>query len=62
MQWQGWTAYSKTSLESCPVYGMGTYIDGESTEATDTVKSSSSIWIIGYNQNSGNAIRTYGLL
>ena len=56
-------AYDKTSQKSCPAYGMGTYIDGESTEATDTVKSSSCIQIIGYKcQNPGNAISTYGLL
>ena len=63
MQWQGWTVYSRTSQESCPVYGMRTYMDRELTEATDTVKSSSCIWIIGDNlQNPGNAISTYGLL
>ena len=37
-------------------------MDGESTEATDTVKSSSCIHIIGYNQNPGHVISTYGLL
>ena len=42
---------------------MGTYMDGELTEATDTVKSSSCIWIIGYNlQNPATVINTYGLL
>ena len=42
---------------------MGTYTDGELTEATDTVKSSSCIRIIGYNfPNPGNVISTYGLL
>ena len=46
MQQQGWTAYSKTSQESCPAYGTGTYTEGESIEATDTVKSSSYIWIM----------------
>ena len=35
MQWPGWRAYSKTSKESWPVYGMGTYMDRESTETTD---------------------------
>ena len=52
---QGWTAYNKTSQESWPVYEMGTYMNGESTEATKTVKSSSCIRIIGYKfQNPGN--------
>ena len=37
MQQLGWTAYSKTSQESWPVYGMGTYTDGELIEATDSV-------------------------
>ena len=47
----------------CPAYGIGTYMDGELTEARDTVKSSSCIWINGYKlQNPGNAISTYGLL
>ena len=41
---------------------MGTYTDRESTEATDMVKGSSCIQIIGYNENPGNAIGTYGLL
>ena len=62
MWWQGWTAYSKTSWESCPAYGIRTYIDGESTEAADTLKSSSCIQIIGYNENPRNEISTYGLL
>ena len=62
MQWQGWTAYSKTSQESCPMYGMGTNLDGELMEATDMVKSSSCIQIIEYNQNPGNVISTYGML
>ena len=35
-------------------------MDGELTEATSTIKSSSCIWIIGSNQNPGNAISTYG--
>ena len=44
-------------------YGMGTYTDGESMETTNTVKSSSYIWIIGYKfQNPGNTISTYGVL
>ena len=38
MWWQGWTAYNKTSWESCPAYGMGTYTGGESSEATDSQK------------------------
>ena len=63
MWWLGWAAYSKTSWESCPAYGMRTYMDGESTEVTDTVKSSSCIQIIEYNlQNPRNMISTYGLL
>ena len=38
-------------------------MDGEWTEATNTVKCSSCIWIIGYKfQNPGNTISTYGLL
>ena len=41
---------------------MGTYMDGELTEATYTVKSSSCIQIIGCNQIPGNVISTYGLL
>ena len=32
------------------------------TEAIDTVKNSTYIQLIGYNQNQGNVIRTYGLL
>ena len=40
-QWKCWTAYSKVLQESCPAYGIGTYMDRKSTEATDTVKSSS---------------------
>ena len=47
MWWQDSTAYNETSWESWPVYKMGTYTDGESAEATSTVKSSSYIWIIG---------------
>ena len=39
--WQGWTACYKTSWESLPALEMGTYMDGESTEATSTVESSS---------------------
>ena len=38
---KGWTAYYKTSQESWPAYGMGTYMDRDSTEATNTVESSS---------------------
>ena len=41
--WQGWTAYNKTLQESWPVYEMGTYMDGEVTEVTSTVKHSSDI-------------------
>ena len=41
MQWQGWTAYSKTSQESCSACGMGTYTDGVSTEVKNTVKRTS---------------------
>ena len=52
---QQWTAYSKNSQESCPAYGMGTYMDGESTEATKTVKYGSCIQIIVYTQSPGNA-------
>ena len=37
-------------------------MDGESTEVTGTVKSSSCIQIIGYAQNPGNTISIYGLL
>ena len=63
MQQQGWTAYNKTSWESWPVYEIGAYTDGESTEATNTVKSSSCIQGIGHNfQNPRNVISTYGLL
>ena len=37
-------------------------MDGEFTEATNTVKSISFIQIIGYKfQNPGNVISTYGL-
>ena len=42
---------------------MGTYMDGKSTEATSTVKSSSQIQIIGYNTpNLGSVMSTHGLL
>ena len=34
----------------------------ELTEATDTVKGSSCIWVTGYHQNPGNIISIYGLL
>ena len=61
MWWWGLTAYSKASGESCPAYGVGTYMDRELTEAKDTVKSSSCIQIIGYNQNLWNAISTSDL-
>ena len=42
---------------------MGTYVDGESTEATSTVKNSSYIQITGWKiQNPGNVMSTCGLL
>ena len=54
IQWQGQIAY-KTLQKSLPVYGVSTYMDGESTEATDAVISSSCMQIIGMNfQNPGN--------
>ena len=60
---QGWAAYYKTSWELWPTNEMGTYTDGELTEATDTIESNSSIWIIGYkNQNPRNVMSTHGLL
>ena len=62
MWWQGWTTYSKTSQESWPAFWMRTYTDGESTEATGFIQSSSCIQNIGCHQNPGNAIRMYGLL
>ena len=46
--WQhGGTAYNKALWEWWPVYEMGSYMAGELTEATCTVKSSSYIQIIG---------------
>ena len=52
-----------TSQQSCPVSEMETYTERESTEAANTVKSSSCIQIIGYKfQNLGNVINTYALL
>ena len=54
MQWQGQTTY-KTSQKSWPVYGVSTYTNRESTEATDISISSSCMWIIGIHfQNPGN--------
>ena len=47
MQWQAWTAYDKASWKSWPVYEMGTYTDGDLTEATNSVKSSFCVQIIG---------------
>ena len=49
MWWQGWMAYNNTSWETWHVYEMGTYVDGESTKATSTVKSSSYIWSLDRN-------------
>ena len=56
MWWQGQIAY-RTSWESWPAYGMRTYMDRESIEATDAVIRSSCMQIIGYHiQNPGNMI------
>ena len=43
MQEKGWSAYSKTSQESCPVYGMGTYMDGEQQIQSKAVPASGSL-------------------
>ena len=39
----------RTHKNHDPAHGTGTYMDGESTEATNTVNSSSCIQIIGHN-------------
>ena len=54
MQWQGQTAHM-TSQKSWLAYEASTYMDGELTEATDAVISSSCMQIIVmYFQNPGN--------
>ena len=56
---QGWRACYKISWESWPAYEMGTYTDGESPEATNTIQISSWIWTIGYKtQNPWNPMST----
>ena len=42
--WHAWTACYKNLWESWPAYEMGPYMDGESTEATRTIKAVPESW------------------